>query len=249
MRILIVEDEPKTKEGLIKIINKFTEYEICGIASNGLEGIQLMKELKPDLILSDIQMPEMDGLTMLRELEKEGILYYALILTGHSSFDYVRTALHLGVVDYILKPVDIESFISVLRETEAKIVKEKLEKTNTSQLIWSLLTCEANMKEQLILRLSKQLLVHESMEITLFLVKPDSLDQETAGEMIHCIKDKFNSLGVINSHVIHLSLSEGILVLIIDTEKYKPLNMMFSTHVLPCLNNLGSCHCSYTSII
>lgn len=248
MRILIVEDEPKTKEGLINIINKFTEYEICGIASNGLEGRQLIKELKPDLIISDIQMPEMDGLTMLRELEKEGILYHALILTGHSSFDYVRTALHLSVVDYILKPVDIESFISVLRETEAKLLKEKSEKTNSSQIIWSLLTCEPEMKDQLIRQLSKQLLVNDRMEISLFLVKPDSLNQETAGEMIHCIKDQINSLYVMNFHVIHLSLSDGILVLIIDMEKYKILNKMFSTHILPSLNSIGSCHCSYTSI-
>jgi two-component system response regulator YesN len=248
MRIVIVEDEPKTKEGLIKIINKYTNYDICGVASNGFEGIELIKELKPDLIISDIQMPEMDGLTMLRRLEQEGILYYALILSGFSSFDYVRTALHLGVVDYVLKPVDIDSFISVLSETEAKILKEKSEKINSAQLIWSLITCESEMKEQLVRQLSKQLQVNDSMEITLFLVKPSSLDQETAGEMIHCIKDKMNSLGIMNFHVIYLSFSYGILVLIIDTEKYKLLNKMFSTHILPCLNNIGSCHCSYTSI-
>ncbi len=249
MRIIIVEDEPKIKEGLIKIINKFTEYEICGTASNGVEGSKLIKEMKPDLIISDIQMPEMDGLTMLQGLELEGISYYALILTGFSSFEYVRTALHLGVVDYVLKPVDVESFISVLHETEAKIVKERSEKTNSAQLIWSLMTCESGMKEQLIQQLSKLLMVNDKMEITLFLVKPDSLDQETVGEMIHCIKNKLNSLCTLNFHVIHLSFSDGILVLIIDTAKNKILNKMFSTHILPCLNEIGSCHCSYTSMV
>jgi two-component system response regulator YesN len=248
MRIFIVEDEPKTKEGLIKIIKKFTEYEICGIASNGVEGSKLIKELKPDLIISDIQMPEMDGLSMLRGLEQDGIPYYALILTGYSSFEYVRTALHLGVVDYVLKPVDVESFISVLHETEAKIVRERSEKTNSSQLIWSLMTCEPQMKQQLTQQLSKLLMVNDKMENTLFLVKPDSLDQETVGEMIHCIKDKINSICSMNFHVIHLSFSDGILVLILDTEKNKLLNKMFSTHILPCLNEIGSCHCSYTSM-
>jgi two-component system response regulator YesN len=248
MRIFIVEDEPKTKEGLIKIIKKFTEYEICGIASNGVEGSKLIKELKPDLIISDIQMPEMDGLSMLRGLEQEGIPYYALILTGYSSFEYVRTALHLGVVDYVLKPVDVESFISVLHETEAKIVRERSEKTNSSQLIWSLLTCEPQMKQQFTQQLSKLLMVNDKMENTLFLVKPDSLDQETVGEMIHCIKDKINSICSMNFHVIHLSFSDGILVLILDTEKNKLLNKMFATHILPCLNEIGSCHCSYTSM-
>ncbi len=249
MRILIVEDEPKTKEGLIKIISKFTEYEICGVASNGVEGLERMKELKPDLIITDIQMPEMDGLAMLRQVEQEEIPYYALILTGFSSFDYVRTALQLGVVDYILKPVDMESFISVLRETEAKILKEKSEKIDLGQLIWSLITCKTEMKEQLIRNLSMQLHVSDRMEITAFLVKPDSIDQETADEMVHCIRKRMNDLCIMNFQVIHLSFSYGILVLIIDTEKNKHINRMFATCILPNLQAIGSCHCSYSSMV
>ena len=248
MRIAIIEDEPKTKEGLIKIINKFTDYEICCIASDGLEGLRLIKELDPDLIISDIQMPGMDGLTMLRQLEQEGFPYYALILTGHPSFDYVRTALHLGVVDYVLKPVDIENFISVLNQTEAKIIKEKSEKINLAQSVWSLMTCGPDKKEEFICRLSKELQVKDGTEITLFLVQPDSPDQETAGEMLQCIKDKISSLCITNYHVIHLSLSHGILVLIINPEKNKCLNKMFSICILPCLNNIGSCYCSCASI-
>lgn len=249
MRILIVEDEPKIKEGLINIISKFTEYEICGAASNGSEGIRQIKELKPDLIISDIQMPEMDGLAMLHQVEQEGMPYYALILTGYSSFEYVRTALKLGVVDYILKPVDTESFISVLRETEAKILKETSEKIDSAHLLWNLMTCKSEVKEQLAFQLSKHLHVNDRMEITLFLIKPDSIDQETADEMIHCMRDKMNDLCIMNFHVIHLSFSFGILVLIIDTEKNKHLTTMFSTCVLPVLHNIGNCHCSYTSLI
>lgn len=249
MRIVIVEDEPKTREGLMNIINKFTDYEISGIASDGLEGIRLIKDLKPDLIISDIQMPGMDGLTMLRELEQEGILYYALILTGFSTFDYVRTALHLGVVDYVLKPVDIENFISVLRETEAKILKEKSEKITPAQIIWSLMTCQPKEEEQLIHQLSNQLQASEKMEITLFLVKPCSLDQETVSEMIQCIHDKMNSLCIMNFHIVHLSFEYGILVFIIDTEKNKFLNKVFSVHILPGLHSIGSCYCSYAAIL
>lgn len=249
MRILIVEDEPKTKDGLIKIINKFTEYEICGVASNGLEGIQLIKDQKPDLIISDIQMPEMDGLSMLKELEQQGIQFHALILTGHSSFDYVRTALHLGVVDYVLKPVDVESLISLLRDTEAKLLEEKEEKINPAQLIWSLMNCEPEMKERLVRQLSKQLKVNDLTEISLFLVKPVSLDQETVGEMIQCIKEKMDSLGVLKYHVIHLSITYGILVMTFDSERNRLINRMFSTTILPSLNGIGCCYCSYTSIM
>jgi two-component system response regulator YesN len=248
MRIVIVEDEPKTREGLINIINKFTDYEICGVASNGFEGLELIKDLQPDLIISDIQMPEMDGLTMLRQLEEVEIQYYAIILTGYSTFDYVRTALHLGVVDYVLKPVDVDGFITVLREAKAKILKEKSEKITSAQLIWSLMTCEPDMKDQLTHQLSSQLQVNDRMEVSLFLVKVGSLDKETVGEMIHVMKDKINSFCVMSFHVIHLSFSYGILVLIIDTEKNKLLKNMFTTHILPDLNNIGSCYCSFTTI-
>lgn len=249
MRILIVEDEAKTKEGLISIIGKFTEYEICGIASNGVEGIRKIKELKPDLIITDIQMPEMDGLTMLRQVEQEGIPCYALILTAYSSFEYVRMALQLGAVDYILKPVDTVSFIAVLQETEARILKEKSEKIDSAHLIWSLMTCKPEMKEQLTRQLSIQLHVNDRMEITLFLVKPDSIDQETADEMVQCIKERLNELCIMNFQVIHLSFSYGIVVLIIDTENNKHLNTMFSTCILPSLHHIGSCYCSYASML
>ncbi len=249
MRILIVEDEPKTREGLINTINKFTEYEVCGVASNGFEGRRLFKELSPDLIISDIQMPEMDGLTMLRELEQEGDVYYALILSGYSSFEYVRTALHLGVVDYILKPLDVESFITTLQAIDEKLTKTMTEKTSTEQLVWSLLTCEPNLKEQLRIQLLKQLLVNDRMEITLFLIKPDNLDQETVSDMLHCLKDRMKALCDLKFKVLPLSFFDTILVLIIDTERHKLLDKLFSTYILPALHEIGGCVCSYTTII
>lgn len=249
MRILIVEDEPKTREGLVKMINKFTTHDICGFAANGVEGIQLVKKVQPDLIISDIQMPEMDGLMMLRQLAAEKIEIPAIILTGYSSFEYARTALQLGVVEYALKPIDIESFMTVLAEVEEKILKEKLERISPAQLIWSIMTCEACQKEKMIDQLMKQLLINHRMEITMFLVKPSSLNLETAGEIVHFITDKLNALSIMNFQVIHLSFSFGILVLMIDTEKNKSLKRMFSTHILPGLLQIGMCQCSSTAII
>lgn len=249
MRILIVEDEPKTREGLIKMINKFTTHEICGFAANGIEGIQLVKEVHPDLIISDIQMPEMDGLMMLRQLATEKIVIPAIILTGYSSFEYARAALQLGVVEYALKPIDIESFMTVLGNVEEKILKEKLEKISPAQLIWSIMSCETGQKEKMIEQLMKQLLVNHRMEVTMFLVKPSSLSKETAGEIVHFITDKLNALSVMNFQVIHLSFSFGVLVLIIDTEKNKQLKRMFSTHILSGLLQISSCQCSFTTIM
>lgn len=248
MRILIVEDEPKTREGLIKMITKFTPHEICGFASNGIEGIQMVKKVYPDLIISDIQMPEMDGLSMLGQLAEEKLVIPAIVLTGYSSFEYARTALQLGVIEYVLKPIDVESFMKVLQDIEEKILKEKMEKISPAQLIWSIMTCEVSHKETMIEQLMKQLLVGQRTEVTMFLIKPCSLSLETASEIVHFITDKLETLNVMNFQVIHLSFSFGILVMIIDTEKNKQLKRMFSTHVLSGILQIGSSICSSKTI-
>lgn len=246
MRILIVEDEKKTREGLINMIQKFTNHEICGFAINGIEGAELAMKLHPDVILTDIQMPGMDGLEMLKQLVDQGIFIPSLILTGHASFEYARKALYLGVINYILKPVDLDSFIETLSEAESKIVKERAEKISPTQLIWSIMTCESCKKEQMIEQLMKQLLVTDRMEVSMFLIKPSSLNQETAGEMITFLKYKIDSIFTIKYFIVHLSFSYGILVLFIDTEKQKLLRNTFSSHILAGVLKIGDCQCSYT---
>jgi two-component system response regulator YesN len=110
------------------------------------------------------------------------------------------------------------------------------------------MTCEPCKKEPFLQQLTKLWRVTDKTEISLFLIKPDSLDQETQGEMINCIQEKINSLSILNYDVIHLSLSEGILLSIIDAEKQTHLKKIFSAQILPGLKYIGCCHCSYTSI-
>ena len=248
MRIVIVEDEPKTKDGLVNIITKYTNHVICGIANNGYEGKQIIKKLKPDFVISDIQMPEMDGLIMLKELKDEGEEVYAVLLTGYSNFEYARTALHLGVLEYILKPIEIDNFITILKTIENKIHKEKMEKVSVGQIIWSLMTIEEVGKEQIQKQLQDILQVNKKMQISLFLIKPDCLDNETATEMKHSIGNRLDSLCFDTFHVVQLSMDFGILVLIMDTEKNKQIVNIFKTHVLSKLSLIGDCHCSYSYI-
>lgn len=116
MRIVIAEDEPKSREGLIRLIRRFTDYEIAGVAENGEEGYRLTVEQKPDLVLSDIKMPVLDGLGMLQKIKDAGIEVQAVLLTGYSEFEYARRALQLRVVEYVLKPMDIDQFLGVLKK-------------------------------------------------------------------------------------------------------------------------------------
>ena len=124
MRIVVVEDEPKSREGLVNVIQRFTEYEIAGIGENGEEGFALVKEKRPDLVISDIKMPVLDGLGMLQKIKDEQIEIQAILLTGYSEFEYARRALQLQVVEYALKPLDIDQFLTVLKKVDGKIQKK-----------------------------------------------------------------------------------------------------------------------------
>ena len=74
MKVLIVEDEVRIREGLIKLLEKIgNEYEVVGQANDGSEGLKLCKTLKPDLVITDVQMPNMDGLEMLKAIFSENI--------------------------------------------------------------------------------------------------------------------------------------------------------------------------------
>ena len=109
-KVLLIDDEPLALEGLQILVNwEELGFEICGIAENGLQGLNLMEELRPDLVMVDIHMPKMDGLQMIEEWRKKGNQATKfIILTGYSDFDYARKALKYRVSRYLLKPLDEE---------------------------------------------------------------------------------------------------------------------------------------------
>lgn len=107
-QVLIVEDEEIIRKGLVYTI-PWGEMDcvVVGEAANGVEGAARIEELRPDIVLVDINMPVKDGLEMLEETAGRHH-FSAIILSGYSSFDYARTALHLGVTEYLLKPINRE---------------------------------------------------------------------------------------------------------------------------------------------
>lgn len=114
IRILLADDERGIAEGvgflLLNATNPLAKegIEIVGIAEDGEEGIALTKELDPDLIISDVRMPVMDGLEMIERLNEETkqrpIPVKYIMLSGYAEFEYARQAIRLGVRSYICKP-------------------------------------------------------------------------------------------------------------------------------------------------
>ena len=105
IHVLMVDDEPLVRRGIVAGVDwAALGCEVVGEAQSGEEGLSLARRLKPDLIITDIRMPKMDGITMMNMLREEGCAARCIVLTAHSDFEYARGALLFGADDYLLKP-------------------------------------------------------------------------------------------------------------------------------------------------
>ncbi|WP_105617752.1 response regulator transcription factor [Vallitalea okinawensis] len=129
LKVVLIDDEYYTRKAL-RVTTPWEElgYQLCGEADNGKEGLDLILDKEPDVALIDINMPIMDGLTLIRELRVSKSLTHCVMLTGYSEFDYVRQALQLGVSNYILKPVPQEELRDELIKLRNKILPGKRKK-------------------------------------------------------------------------------------------------------------------------
>ncbi len=108
-KVVIIDDEPIIVEGLSRAIAwKNWNCEVIGTASDGLEGLELVNKVNPDIIFSDICMPGLDGLTMIAGLKSQHPNMEITILTGFRDFDYAQRAIQLGVTRFLLKPSKME---------------------------------------------------------------------------------------------------------------------------------------------
>lgn len=106
IRVMVIEDEPMVRRGIIQTINwALMGCIVIGEASNGQQGIDLIRELKPDLIITDVRMPRLDGVTMIKHLRSEGCISKFILLTAYSDFSYAQEAIRAGASDYLLKPL------------------------------------------------------------------------------------------------------------------------------------------------
>lgn len=130
-KVVIVEDEEFIRKGMV-LATPWSKFncEVIGEAKNGEEGLELIKKVKPDIVITDVRMPIMDGIIMIKELKNNVDSEY-IIISGYDDFKYAQQAIKLGVKDYLLKPIDDNEFYNTLNKV-IDIVKQKKEKSRIS---------------------------------------------------------------------------------------------------------------------
>ena len=101
-RVVVVEDEALVRRGIVLTVDwAGVDCTVVGEATNGEEGLELVRRHRPDIIVTDIKMPRMDGIEMLRQLRAEGSDAAVILLPAYSDFTYAQAAVKLGAVDYL----------------------------------------------------------------------------------------------------------------------------------------------------
>lgn len=119
-RVVLVDDERVILNGLTRAVPwADMGCEVAGTAVNGEEGLRLIRQLRPDMLMTDIRMPNMDGLSMIAALRSEFPRLQITVLTAFRDFEYAQTALNLGVCRYLLKPSKLDELYEAIRTMAA----------------------------------------------------------------------------------------------------------------------------------
>jgi len=134
LNLMIVDDEPIILAGIRNMVEQEnTPFTRISVALDGIEALEQMAYFHPDLVITDIHMPEMDGLAFIREAQRRNVRRF-LILTGHEKFEYAREAVRLQVVEYLLKPINQSELGALLRKMANDISADKrMERANEAE--------------------------------------------------------------------------------------------------------------------
>jgi len=132
-KVVLVEDEKITLEELLVSIHwQELGLDVVATADNGIKGEEIIRVLSPDIVVTDIQLPGQDGLTMISHFPN----VFSIILSGHTDFVYAKKAIQLGVINYMEKPIDNTELILSLKKAIERI--EKSTEKETEEALFTL---------------------------------------------------------------------------------------------------------------
>lgn len=134
-RVLLVDDEEDIREGISRKMDWLgLGFSLVGEAANGQDALELAESLRPDVILTDIKMPFMDGLELCRILTDRLPAARFVVFSGFDAFEYAKQAIQMNVVEYILKPINADELSAVLRRLKEQLDRERAERRNVELL-------------------------------------------------------------------------------------------------------------------
>jgi two-component system, response regulator YesN len=134
-KVFFVEDEIITREGIRDNVDwQASGFEFCGEAADGEVALPLLRTAQPDVLITDIKMPFMDGLQLSKIVRERMPWVKIIILSGHDEFEYAQQAINLGVTDYLLKPVTVQKLQNILQKLIVQLNRERKEQENLKKL-------------------------------------------------------------------------------------------------------------------
>lgn len=236
MRIIVIEDEVKTRNGIVNLIGKIDEdYKVIGEAGNAYDGIRLIKDRKPDLVITDIKMSEMDGLEMLKHLKAEAVNFKTIILSGYAEFEFAKTAIELGVQEYLLKPITVDDLDKSLRNVDAVIKSEKKfhlnhlsDLSSKEHFLKEIITGNFKVDNETVNLLKDILKIENNLYPECFLIKVKNHAGYQNDEIRQRIEHKLDDLNICDFITIDLNMCSEIIIFILKHQLYTKLEEHFS---------------------
>lgn len=121
MKVVIVDDEPKIRNGLMRLLKAHKGWQVSGVFEDAYTALSALYDEGADVIVTDIRMPELSGLELIRQIRERDSFIHIVILSGYSNFAYAQKAIELGVSRYLLKPTNPRELVDVLEEIEQEL--------------------------------------------------------------------------------------------------------------------------------
>jgi YesN/AraC family two-component response regulator len=134
LRVLIADDVQETRRNTRLMLATIDDVEVVAIAANGIQTVQLAKEHYPDILLLDINMPEMDGLTAYRQIAQTHPDIGCIIISAEKDTTTLRTAMSIGVQEYLIKPYTIEELETAIARVYERVAQTRQKLVQAEQL-------------------------------------------------------------------------------------------------------------------
>lgn len=156
MRIFIADDDQILVKGIRTIIERYeSDNQIIGEAFNGADALESIKKLKPDLLITDIKMPIMDGIELVKKIKEQQLNIKVIVISGYGEYKYVRQTLTYGAIDYLLKPIENNDLLELIDKVKNDIKIENERKVQLEKNRLKMIEGLTALKEKFLLDLVK----------------------------------------------------------------------------------------------